>query len=706
MKTTQRLLIARKVLICAFSAAVVLVFGQNCSNGFTPEIYLDHLSSNSPSSAEFTASKAILTNRCASCHGAGGSQSHTRLDLATEQQFTLSGFVIAGKPDESKLLQRLRNYSGNSALKDMPPTGPIPDSEYQTLRRWIMAMGATTTPESNPYACNANEPIDNKVLFSKIQALSDLQYTNTIKDFLALTVPTTASGIYSRAVAPVTIPTNTSARYPRNISDVSKDRLMAYFNISDKLATELTNSTNAQTFLAKIISFNSGACFNPTLTVLSSDCVNQFVRNLGLRLYRRPLIEAGAINELEAFKQEFALTADRAKAMSNLIMRMMMSQNFLFRMEDQEIQSPTNPKLLQLSSYAVANRLSYTFWNTMPDETLLGYARNGSLQDDLRFAEAMNYVLSSAKVDSSYKEFAQGYLLLNKTPVFSSSTSSLQHFNNGIQFDLAMTKAMNSEAEELVSYIAKNNGKFNDLFTTDISFARHTPLMQVYGVTMPAPPTITPQNAVRMPAGTRAGILTRAALLAEESGGQHLIHRAVRIKRDLLCISQAPAPADVNPVVPLTPAQYQTYTFRQRTAHDTGTGSCFACHQTINPYGFPLSKYNGLGFYSNTEPAFTSTGILTGAQLPTDSTSDLTGVLSGVGQISDAIQFSSVIGSRPEAQRCFTTNYASYFLGREPDVEKEGCRLNKMFSIIKAGTLKDAMSSIATDVEFRHRKID
>ena len=318
----------------------------------------------------------------------------------------------------------------------------------------------------------------------------------------------------------------------------------------------------------------------------------------------------------------------------------------------------------------------------------------------------MNYFLSSPRVDSSLKEFAHGYLVLNKTPVFNPATSSLNFFNDGIPFDSAMTNAMNAEAQELVSYIARSNGKFSDLFTTDISFARHAPLMQVYGVTAAAPATITPLNAVRMPAGTRAGILTRAALLSESSGGQHLIHRAVRIKRDLLCISQAPAPADVMPLVPLTPAQYESYTFRQRTAHDTGTGSCFGCHQTINPWAYPLSKYNGLGFYKNTEPAFTSTGMLTGSQLPTDSTSDLSPVMSGGGMVSDAIQFSAVIASRPEAQTCFTKNYASYFLGREPDVEKEGCRLNKMFSLIKAGNLKDAISSIATDVEFRHRKLD
>lgn len=701
--TTKRLLILRKLSIFFVCAVGAGIFGQNCSNGFAPNIYLDHFSSSSTgTSAEFLAAKAILNNRCVSCHSAGGSQPTSRLDLGSEQQFLLTGLIVAGNPDQSSLIQRLRNYTGTSGAKNMPPAGALPDSEYQTLRRWVMAAGATSA-DNNPYTCNPNDPIENKMLTAKLQLLTDLQYTNTIKDFLALTLPNNANAIYNSSVAPYLIGSGNGGR---SFPDLSKEKLTSYFNISDKVAAEVSNSTNGQAFLSKIISLNPGACVSPSISILNAECTTQFVRNIGLVLYRRPLTEGVANNELDAYKEEFNITSDRASAISNVVMRMMMSQHFLYHVEDSGLLSPSNPKLLQLSSFAVANRLSYTFWNTMPDQNLLNLARNNNLQDNLKFVEAMNYVLSSNRVDSSLKEFAYSYLVLNKTPVFNPNTASLSNFSQGVQFDANMTKAMNEEAQELVSYVARNNGKFSDLFTTDVSFARYSPLMQIYGVTTPAPAVVTPQNAVRMPAGTRAGVLTRAALLSEGSGGQHVIHRAVRIKRDLLCMPQAPAPADVTPPVPLTDAQFQSYTFRQRTAHNTGSGSCFSCHQTINQFGYPLSKYNGLGFYQQTEPAFNLQGQLTGAQLPTDSTSDLSGVLSGVGQVSDAIQYSTVIGQRPEAQTCFTRSYASFVLGRAPDLTKEGCRLNKMYSLTKAGTLKDAISSLATDVEFRHRKLD
>lgn len=705
--TKRQMLIAKKVSSYVLASFVLVLFGQNCSMGFAPIVYLDHFSSTSSSSSgEFLAAKTILKNNCTSCHSPSGVQADSRLDMTAESQFELAGLVVAGQPDQSKLIQKLKNFTGTSSLtKTMPLNGSISDSDYQTLRRWIMAMGATSS-DSNPYTCNTGNSLEDKLVVQKLQVLTNVQYTNTIKDFLALAIPASATQVYNSTLTSVAMPSDSGAKFARTIADLSKEKLSAYFNIADKLGANLTDSNNGPTFLNNIISLNPGVCTGASISSLSLACQKQFIRNLGLRLYRRPLNEVVGNDEVETFRQEFVMTSDISAAISNLVFRFMMSQNFLFKMENNEVESPSNPKLLQLSSFSIANRLSYTFWNTMPDEQLLSMAAAGNLQDDLKFIDAMNYVMSSPKMISSMKEFAYGWLVLNKTPNFDPNTASLQFFSNGLTFDGRMHDAMNDEAQELVSYVARNNGKFSDIFTTDISFARYSPLMQIYGVTTPAPATITPQNAVRMPAGTRSGILTRAALLSETTGGQNLIHRSVRIKRDLLCISQPPPPANVVPPVPITDEEFPTMTFRQRFDHDTGTGVCFSCHQTINPYGHALSKYNGLGFYGQTEPAFTKNGMLAGNQLPTDASASLSSILSGGQSFSDPISYSNFISQRPEAQNCFVRNYAIQFLGREPDTAAEGCRLNKMFSIIKSGTLKDAMSSIATDIEFRHKKLD
>jgi ankyrin repeat protein len=82
--------------------------------------------------------RPILMERCFGCHGPRQQQSGLRLDL---RQFALRGgdygvVIVPGKAAESKLFKRL---IGSEAGLQMPPTGPLPQHEIETLRAWIDA---------------------------------------------------------------------------------------------------------------------------------------------------------------------------------------------------------------------------------------------------------------------------------------------------------------------------------------------------------------------------------------------------------------------------------------------------------------------------------------------------------------------------------------------------------------------------------------
>ena len=690
-----------KILILSFGAVLVLTFGQNCSPGFVVDDSFFNSLSLSAESVEFLAAKSVMQQKCNSCHGSTAAP-ELRFDFANEQQFLLSGLIVAGSPDQSKLIRRLRNYQGTvtGLPANMPTSGPLSADEYSIMRRWVAS--AAYAGEFAPYTCNANESTSNRVLASDVKSLGRAQYKNTIQDFLAMTVPAYAQGIYQRSTQDVVWPFEGIARYTRTVGEIDKPNLAAMFTVADNIGRELSQSSVITTFVSKVISLNPGRCVYTSVETLSADCKDQFVRNLGVYLYRRPLLETGEVNEVQTFGAEFTLNADNASAVSSLVVRFMMSQNFLFQMEDQETRSTADPNLLQLSSFSIVNRLSYTFWNSMPDEALLQMAASNDLQIDTRFLSALEYVMANANSDRSAKEFANGWLLLRKAPNFAASSEDLP----SVAFDANMRAAMVSEAEDLVAYTVRSGGSFPDIFNTDISFTRYTPLMQVYGVSAPAPTTITAQNAVRMPVGSRAGILTRAALLAESNGRQHLIRRAIRLKRDLLCLSTPPPPADTSVPVPLTEAQIQSYTLRQQFSHNTGSGICVSCHQSINPFGYALSKYDGFGMYGQTEHAKSSTGVSTGVLLPTDSQSDLGVALPGAPSVSNAVELSSVVSDRREAQACFAKNYATYLLGRDANPAREGCRLNKVIRYLgRQNQVKDALTALATDREFRLRRL-
>src|SRR5262245_28125926 len=81
-----------------------------------------------------TEAREILQRRCLGCHGSKTKTSG--LDLSSREAALRGGSrgpaLKPGLPAETLILDRI--------LKNqMPPTGPLPDSEREILRRWIEA---------------------------------------------------------------------------------------------------------------------------------------------------------------------------------------------------------------------------------------------------------------------------------------------------------------------------------------------------------------------------------------------------------------------------------------------------------------------------------------------------------------------------------------------------------------------------------------
>ncbi len=692
----MRLKVLLKSILSISALSLVLVLNQNCSQAYHAEGSGDFSSVSSSSDALFVAAKQVIASNCASCH-----QSTVRIMYGSAQEYIGAGLIQPGQPDKSLLITRLKNFAGSS-LSDMPRGGSLPDSDYQILRRWILDLGAAN---SGPFLCEGEKRLAD-VRVAKPEFMSERQWHNTLSDILRRILPAQGDSLFLTHVQNIQFPA-VDVRYVRNSSDMNAGVLKIIFDASGTLAEEVAK-THAPTFIQNAIGLKPGTCAVVDPMNLSVECQKQLVRNLGELFYRRPLSEGAGNNEVANLQQEFQIALDSQNGLNNLLFRFLMAPDFLFRVENHgsEMSSPSN--MLKLSSYEVASRLSYKYWNTMPDKTLYQMASAKNLGVDANFAEALTYVLNSPRISDSAREFAYGYFVLSKTPHFNPATESFRFYNDAnVTFDENMTVAMNDEVQTMMSYLVQNSGGLEDLFDTDISFTRYKPLMDVYGISAAAPVNMTPGNVVRFPANTRSGVLTRGALLANGSGEQHIIHRAIRIKRDLMCMNQEPPPADTTPLVPLTPQQYQTFTVRERVAHNTGGGSCISCHQSINPWGYGLTFYNGLGYFKKTELALTVTGQTTGAVLDLDARSDTRGLISEGALVTGGLELSHLVSGAGATQTCFAKNYATYFYGHNVSADADGCFLNKMVSMIRnKGPLKEIMGVGAYEKDFRYKKID
>lgn len=90
----------------------------------------------------------ILVDRCTECHAPGGSQENLGFDLGSYGTISTG---LTGAFD-MRCLIRSRAIEGTPSF--MPPTGPIPSVERQTLDRWVdQGARETTADPITPSGC-------------------------------------------------------------------------------------------------------------------------------------------------------------------------------------------------------------------------------------------------------------------------------------------------------------------------------------------------------------------------------------------------------------------------------------------------------------------------------------------------------------------------------------------------------------------------
>lgn len=656
--------------------------------------------SQSSESQYLTEAKAILEAKCASCHNASGGSSSFRLDYQTDAEFIAQGVFVPGSLSQSRLILRLKNYDGASPVKDMPRGDSLTDAEYQILVQWVNDPRSAVEDIANPFIC---ENSDHRIP-ENAKRLSKRQYLNTLTDLIRQFLPGNAGNtIINNFVNINSLPNDVGTNFRRQDTDVTSTRLRGYFTIADSISAAMTSSQNIGTLLSSVTQWNPGSCGSPNVSNLSQACRQKFIENLGLFSHRRPLSPA----QIADYQQEFQAAPDTRTALENIVFRFLMAPHFLFHIENNETQTSGNN--YNLSSWSIASRLSYMFWNSMPDAELLRLAASNDFQQQVAFEQALTYVFSRKdKMADFLNEFTGEWLHFDRFKDFNNTgTQKYQMLTNGMDMDVLRSE-MENEVTELVRYTAGSNGSFTDLFTSNISFARTPSLMSVYDQSIAAPTNTTEVNAVRFPAGERAGLLTRAALLTHGSENANLVQRGIFIRRELLCLELSQPPSDLQDEIDnVADERNPLLTTRQNLENATSAKACVSCHSLINPFGFALSNYNAFGKYETSEPLFNNEGTFLNQHATVDPHVDLSLVVPGQGSQNNPVEYSESIANSRDTRACFTKKFYQYATRRTPASEVNPCQQARIFdSTSKDKSLMDIFRSFANHLQFRTRRIE
>ena len=238
----------------------------------------------------------------------------------------------------------------------------------------------------------------------------------------------------------------------------------------------------------------------------------------------------------------------------------------------------------KLDEYALASRLSYFFWSSMPDSTLIELASAGQLHDPATLGAQVNRMLADPKSERFVQNFVRLWLNLDHIGEMPPSTDFISFFRDNID------AAMRAETESLFRHILDRDLPLREFFDADYTFlnrelALHYGLPPLEGVEL---------RKVSLPKGERGGLLTHASFLTASANGVDTspVVRGVYVQEKLLGYTPPPPPPDV-PVI--EPDASGATTIREQLSRHRKNATCASCHSKIDPFGFALENFDAVG---------------------------------------------------------------------------------------------------------------
>lgn len=401
-----------------------------------------------------------------------------------------------------------------------------------------------------------------------LRKLTVAQYRNSVTDLLGgdIAIPselepdTAQNGFYAIAAAKATI------------SPVAAEKFEA---IAYDVAAQALAPDRRDAFVG---------C-SPSASI-DTPCTRAFVSKLGSRAFRRPLTEA-EIGRYVALAEEAARAlGDFHAGLEFAIAGFLQSPQFLFRVE-LGAPDPQDGQRLRFDDYELASRLSYTLWNTTPDQTLLDAAARHELTTPAGLAREADRLLASERAKHAFESFHAERLGLSE---LDSLTKTEEVYAS---LDDELRAALRDDLLQTIGEYASGDRDFLELFETNLAFV--TPrLADIYGMRGGGAGLVR----VEVPASAqRAGLLGKPGFLAlnAHSSETSPTLRGKYIRQRVLCESIPAPPPNVVPV--LSEPDPNAPTMRDRLKVHAVDPACNSCHAKMDPLGLALEHFDAIGRY-------------------------------------------------------------------------------------------------------------
>jgi len=588
-----------------------------------------------PGAAEFRSQiRPILQNYCFDCHGDGAHKGNVAFDeLKTDQD------ILTNRDLWWKALKNLR-------ADMMPPAKkprPSPEQEQQ-ITQWI---------KSSVFASDPAHPDPGRVT---VRRLNRVEYRNTIRDLMGIDYDT-------QTEFP---PDDTGFGFDTigDVLTVSPMLLEKYMNAAQKIVTQAVPETKegAKPRLYKRFFPKDIPAGKRERRVYAREILTDFT----LKAFRRPA-DQKTVNQLASLAEDFYTQPGKTfeSGLGQAMVAVLASPRFLFREEGTE-KNNDQPRYPLVDDYALASRLSYFLWSSMPDDELMNLAAHGKLRQNLsaqmkRMMEderskefVRNFTgqwlrardMDSIQIDERavlvrelgndlemerirrrYRKFQEkGEESLTKDEKAERDDIRATFYKRfGVALRPALTTelrtAMRKETEDVFGYILQEDRSLLELIDSDYTFLNET-LAHQYGIT-----NVTGKEMRRVtlpPDSPRGGVLTEGTVLVATSNPTRTspVKRGLFILDSILGTPPPPPPANIPPLEDAAKGlTNETPSLRETLAAHRANALCASCHNRMDPLGLAMENFNALGLWRSNE--FKQSIDISGTLLTGESFSDI-----------------------------------------------------------------------------------
>jgi hypothetical protein len=361
------------------------------------------------------------------------------------------------------------------------------------------------------------------------------------------------------------------------------------------------------------------------------------------KAYRRPP-ERQTVDKLVALATDVASQEGNnyETGIANAMVAVLASPGFIFREEGTErVRGNKHPLI---DEYALATRMSYFLWSTMPDEELFELAAKGKLRKNLD--QQIDRMLADKRFNSFIKNFGGQWLhsrditAVNisdydvwlreqdnpelivarkeyqivreiaealRTPEQQETyvrTRKILYSSADVKrpdWSGALRNAMRDETEQFFEYVIHEDRPLTELLDSDYTFVNQL-LANHYGIEgVKGPKT---RKVQLEPGSPRGGVLTQGTILAFTSNPTRTspVKRGVFLLENILGTPPAPPPPNIPALEDVTAdGNHGPLSLRESLAIHREEPLCASCHNRMDPLGLALENFNAMGMWRDSE---------------------------------------------------------------------------------------------------------